>query len=98
MRNIDSLLEAKDLVLKTAVEDTNIPFIGWIVLQLKMHGWNDEAAMNVPFLVTSDEIAQPIIGSNVIVEMLKDPEKYRIHPASLTTGFGKLSETRKMKE
>ena len=87
IRTLDSLLESRDLVLKTAVETTTIPFIGWIVLQIRMPGWNEEAAMNVPFLVTNDEIARPIIGSNVIVEMLKEPEKYNINPETLELGF-----------
>jgi len=88
IRSLDSLLESRDLVLKTAVETTNIPFTGWIVLQVRMPGWNEEAAMNVPFLITNNEISRPIIGSNVIVEMLKEPEKYNINPDTLELGFG----------
>ena len=87
VRKLNSLLESRDLVLKTAIETTHIPFVGWIVLQLRMQGWNKEAAINVPFLITSDEIARPIIGSNVIVEMLREPEKYNINPELLESGF-----------
>ena len=95
--SLDSLLESRDLVLKTAVETINIPFAGWIVLQLRMPGWNEEAAMNVPFLITGDEIARPIIGSNVISEMLKEPEKYQIHPGKLESGFHQAFTEKKKK-
>ena len=87
IRSLDELLEARDLVLKTAVETKDIPYTGWIILQLKMEGWNNNAEMNVPFIITSDEIDKPIIGTNVIDEMLKEPEKYNIDPKTLEVGF-----------
>ena len=87
-RSIDELLEARDLELKTAT-DATIPYTGWIVLQLRMNGWANTAALNVPFLITSEELQHPIIGTNVIEEVIKRPEQYGIDQSQLLSSLQK---------
>jgi len=82
VRETEELLEAKDLELKAA-NGTKLPFTGWILLPLRMEDWNKDAIMNVPFLITEDEISKPIIGTNVIDEILNHPKKYRIDESCL---------------
>ena len=82
VRETEELLEAKDLELKAA-NGTKLPFTGWILLPLRMEDWNKDAIMNVPFLITEDEISKPIIGTNVIDEILNHPKKYSIDESCL---------------
>ena len=88
VRKTEELIEAKDLELKAA-NGTKLPFAGWILLQLRMEEWNENAHMNVPFLVTTDEISKPIIGTNVIDEILNHPEKYSINESCLKSSLKK---------
>ena len=86
LRNMDEFLDEKDIVLKAA-NQVEIPYKGWIAVDLKMTGWNEDASMNVPFLVTNDEIGAPIIGTNVIEEIIKKPDEYHIDPNTLLSSL-----------
>ena len=72
---LSSLLETK--VTLEGVSGNSIPYIGYVNLKLKL---DREKEILAPFLVTKDEIAYPIIGSNVIKVMMKDiPIEKQIH-------------------
>ena len=73
IRDIKELLDDQDLLLKSATE-SNIPYIGWIELEFRMEKWKEEKHLKVPFLVTTEEVTHPIIGTNVIEAIVKDPE------------------------
>ena len=62
---MDELLNDKGLDLKAA-NGTEIPYEGWIEVSFK-HG------MSVPFLVSKDTVDHPIVGYNVIEEIVKNP-------------------------
>jgi hypothetical protein len=82
LRNMDEFLDQREIILKTA-NKVEIPYTGWIAIELKMKAWNDEAAMIVPFLVSKDEIETPIIGTNVIEDIIRSPGEYNINEDTL---------------
>ena len=63
-----SELIGTDVTLEAA-GGTNIPYDGYITLKVKVHG---SADLNVPFLVTKENLLHPIIGNNVIGALFDD--------------------------
>ena len=64
------LLTTPDLRL-TAANGSSVPFDGWVAVDVKFTGPDhSEGSMTVPFLVTSDDLPEPIIGYNVIEEVI----------------------------
>ena len=71
LRNVEELLGAGEKLNLEAINGTNIPFDGWIEVRLKLAGddtTGDE--LTVPVLVGQKEQEYPIIGFNVIEEIL----------------------------
>jgi hypothetical protein len=66
IRSLSELVET-DLKLKAA-NGTVIPYIGWVELAFTLSSKNTQ--MRVPFLVTTETIEYPIIGYNVIEEIV----------------------------
>ena len=56
-----------------AANGTDIPYCGWVEIGVRLTNEN-EAEIRVPFLVTEEDIEQPIIGFNVIELMVKNTE------------------------
>ena len=56
-----------------AANGTDIPYCGWVEIGVRLTKKN-EAEIRVPFLVTKEDIEQPIIGFNVIELMVKNTE------------------------
>ena len=54
----------------TAANGSEIPYIGWVELNYRLSSCNNE--MKVPFLVTEQYLDSPLIGFNVIEEIVKD--------------------------
>ena len=65
IRDVKELIN-QDLNVRTA-NKTALPFLGWVELSFKL--FNRE--LKVPFLVTENDIEQPIVGFNVILDFLK---------------------------
>ena len=52
-----------------------IPFDGWVELQFQLtSGAQSSNPLTVPLLVARDDLEYPIIGYNVIEEVIKSPE------------------------
>ena len=71
LRNVEELLGAGEELNLEAMNGTDIPFDGWIEVRFKLAG-DDTAAdeLIVPVLVGQKEQEYPIIGFNVIGEVL----------------------------
>ena len=67
LRDVSELVE-RSIDVQTA-NRKNMPCEGWVELSFRL---SSGPVLRVPFLVMQDEIATPIIGFNVIVEMLKE--------------------------
>ena len=56
----------------TAANGTMIPFIGWADVRVRLPPCEGEAQdVHVPFLITIDRLEMPILGYNVIDELVK---------------------------
>ena len=74
LRPIQQLLNETALDLRAA-NSTPIPFDGWIEAQFSLSRKGGEPiSLLVPMLVTSDTLAEPLIGYNVIERITKDHE------------------------
>ena len=65
-REVSELVE-RSLDVQTA-NKKNMPCEGWVELSFQL---SSGPVLHVPFLVMSDNVSTPIIGFNVIVELLK---------------------------
>lgn len=71
MQSIESLLADHKLHV-TAANGTEIPFEGWVSLLLEIKsGKGGEIAINVPMLVVTNYMDNPLVGFNVIEEIIK---------------------------
>ena len=71
LRNVEELLGAGEKLNLEAMNGTNIPFDGWIEVRFKLAGDDTTADdLTVPILVGQKEQEYPIIGFNVIEEIL----------------------------
>lgn len=71
LRNVEELLGAGEELNLEAMNGTNIPFDGWIEIGFKLAGDDTTAhELTVPVLVGQKEQEYPIIGFNVIEEIL----------------------------
>ena len=53
-----------------------IPFEGWVEVQFQLASNTQlSAPLTVPLLVARDELEYPIIGCNVIEEVIKSPDQ-----------------------
>ena len=67
IKKVEELID-EPLEIKTANQGS-LPCCGWVELSFQL---NDDPALQVPFLVMSDKIDVPIIGFNVISEIVKE--------------------------
>ena len=68
IRGIDELLEGQPLHLATA-NGTPLPYEGWVEVPFQLT--SASKCVHVPFLVSRDEMDSPIIGYNVIEEVIR---------------------------
>ena len=73
IRDIEHLLGIDGSISLQAANGTNIPYCGWVEIGVRLTNEN-ETETRVPFLVTMENIEQPIIGFNVIELMVKNTE------------------------
>lgn len=67
IRDIEELLETPNLCL-SAANGTPIQYKGWVEVSVQLS--TSAIELKVPFLVTNDELDRPIIGYNVIEEVI----------------------------
>ena len=70
LRVVNELLNDKGLDLKAA-NGTEMPYEGWIEVSFKLMTSDDKHGMSVPFLISTEAMDHPIIGYNVIEEIVK---------------------------
>ena len=75
IRDISELLGANSGLNLTAANGTPIPYKGWVEARFRLNR-EDEKEITVPFLVTPEQLEQPIIGYNVIELFLQEGENY----------------------
>ena len=72
------LIDTVDLNLE-AVNGTRIPYTGWTEINVKLVHRQDgqkHDEITVPFLVTNDKLDCPILGYNVIEELVKHDNNF----------------------
>ena len=74
---ICNLLDSHEINLKTAI-DGDIPFEGYVEIPFRLESWESDTNLTIPFLVTSEVLAEPILGFNCIEEIVSNPESYNI--------------------
>ena len=84
LQDVKELLDDQEVVLFTAT-DAKIPFKGYVDVQLQLLSWDPSVYFRVPFLVTSEKVTEPIIGYNVIAEIVQNPLSYGMEMEQLTT-------------
>ena len=62
---ICNLLDSHEINLKTAI-DGDIPFEGYVEIPFRLESWESDTNLTIPFLVTSELLAEPILGFNCI--------------------------------
>ena len=72
-RDIKQFLSTEGFLSLQAANGTDIPCCGWVEIGVRLTNEN-EAEIRVPFLVTKENIEQPIIGLNVIELMVRNTE------------------------
>jgi len=73
IQDVEQLLGSNGSISLQAANRTDIPCCGWAEIGVRLSNEN-EAEIRVPFLVTKEDIEQPIIGFNVIELMVKNTE------------------------
>ena len=75
---IKQLSELLDTNLNlTAVNGTKVPYIGWVEVRVKLTPPSSDSGQEellVPFLVTSEKLDCPILGYNVIEELVNQDQ------------------------
>jgi len=69
VRPISELLDEYPGLDLSAVNHSSIPFVGWSELTMTLVGGG---VLEVPFIVTKIELEQPIVGYNVVEEIIKE--------------------------
>ena len=70
-RQLEELLSDQGLDLK-APNGSETPYEGWIEVSFKLATSGDKHGMAVRFLISTDSLDHPIVGYNVIEELVKD--------------------------
>ena len=73
IQDVERLLGSNGSISLQAANGTDIPYCGWAEIGVRLSNEN-EAEIIVPFLVTKENIEQPIIGFNIIDLMVKNTD------------------------
>ena len=82
-RDISELLNTK--LNLTAANGSEMPYIGWVELNFRLSSCNND--LKVPFLVTEQYLDSPLIGFNVIEEIIKDSNEDVALSQAVTASF-----------
>ncbi|CAH3162778.1 unnamed protein product, partial [Pocillopora meandrina] len=95
LRNVEELLGAGEELNLEAMNGTNIPFDGWIEVGFKLAGDDTTAhELTVPVLVGQKEQEYPIIGFNVIEEVLAQHGGNHQAASNIIQSFPSIHHTR----
>lgn len=74
VRPLEELLDPGESLDLYAANGQSIPYDGWVELTINLPGNdNPNLAIQVPFLVSQLPLPQPLLGSNVLDEMINGP-------------------------
>ena len=73
IKPLEQLIGCTNLELKAA-NGTSIPYLGWIEISFRLDRSSSDRYVCVPMLVARDSLEHPIIGYNVIEEVIKDQD------------------------
>lgn len=94
LKNISELIDGE--LNLTAANGTKIPYIGWTEIEVRLNNSaKDDPVIVVPFLITDDCMEYPILGYNVIEELLKPGEAHKLsttHLSAVKASFQNISE------
>ena len=96
IRQLSQLLDVK--LNLTAVNGSAIPYIGWVEVRVKLippSSHSNQGELIVPFLVTSETLDCPILGYNVIEELVSQDQNskpiiYKSFPETESTKLDAL--------
>ena len=71
LRNLTDLLDCGDILDLRAANDTPVPFDGFVELTFELAKVSGGDILTVPFLVSKISMANPIVGYNVIEQIVK---------------------------
>ena len=95
IRDISELLGVDSGLNLTAANGTSIPYKGWIEIKFRLNR-EDEKEVTVPFLVTPEQLQQPIIGYNVIELFVQSEDNNSLGSSttvqSITASFNNVGE------
>ena len=87
LKNVSELLNSE--LNLTAANGGEMPYIGWVELNFRLLSSKEELA--VPFLVTDQSLDTPIIGFNVIEEIVKTSSEDAMPHQEITSSFTELN-------
>ena len=95
IRDISELLGVDSGLNLTAANGTSIPYKGWIEIKFRLNR-EDEKEVTVSFLVTPEQLQQPIIGYNVIELFVQSEDNNSLGSSttvqSITASFNNVGE------
>ena len=72
---------------------SQIPLLGYVELKVKIGIMGNEVEVIVPFLVKEGEIQDPIIGTNVMEQLVPCPDQDTVHRLVTTAGLDSVAAT-----
>ena len=91
IQNINLLLDDATNFVSTTANGTKLPYCGWVKVNFQLLH-SPESSIEVPMLVTNYPLDSPIIGYNVIEELLKLTGS-DTNVASLLSSFPETSQS-----
>ena len=76
IRDVSDLLDPDDDLVLTAANNEELEYMGYVEIMFQISETAEPIC--VPFLVTKEDIEQPIIGTNIMAEVLKTKEKVQM--------------------
>ncbi|KAL7882789.1 hypothetical protein SRHO_G00004470 [Serrasalmus rhombeus] len=94
-RPLTELLAGDEELEVYAVNGDLIPFTGWVAINVNLPGTEDPSlSINVPFLVSHLPLERPLLGFNVIEELIRGkPERVMPTLVSLLSGAVSISSS-----
>ena len=72
MQDVSSILDSYDSLRVQWRDEENVPFVGWVEMPVKIEWDKKMAEVNVPFLVTTQNLNDTILGSNAIKHLVQN--------------------------
>ena len=90
VRDVSELLDESDQLVLRTVDNSDLPFLGFVELPVQLLNWNVAQTLKVPFLVSDAQLDSVIIGYNVIEEILMNPSQYGLDKSNFLSSLQSL--------